>query len=64
MGIKKFTLSAADLMVIHSTLNDSLAAYGDWQTTREGRQIVHDKVASILHGLEATFVVDMEEPQE
>jgi len=63
MGIKKFTLSAADLMVIHSTLNDSLAAYGDWQTTREGRQIVHDKIASILHGMEATFTVDGEDEQ-
>lgn len=64
MGAKKFTLTAADLMVIHSTLNDSLAAYGDWQATREGRAIVHDKVASILHGMEATFVVDTEDPQE
>lgn len=63
MGIRKFTLSAADLMVIYSTLNDSLATYGDWQTTREGRQIVHDKIASILHGMEATFSVDTGEPQ-
>ena len=63
MGAKKFTLTAADLMVIHSTLNDSLAAYGDWNTTREGREIVNDKIASILHGMEATFTVNSEEPQ-
>lgn len=63
MGIKKFTLSAADLMVIHSTLNDSLATYGDWQTTRDGRQIVHDKIASILHGMEATFMIEGEGEQ-
>jgi len=64
MSTKKFTLTAADLMVIHSTLNDSLAAYGDWNTTREGRRIVHDKIASILHNMEATFTVNAEDSEE
>lgn len=63
MGVKKFTLSAADLMVILSTLNHSLAISGDWQATREGREIVHDKVSSILHGMEVTFTVSTEESQ-
>ena len=60
---KKFTLSAADLMVILTTLSHSLAISGDWQTPRQAREVVHDKIEDILHGMEATFTVNSEEPQ-
>lgn len=63
MGVKKFTLTAADLMVILSTLNDSMGILADWQASREGRKAVHDKIASILHGMEATFTVNSEEEE-
>lgn len=60
---KKFTLTAADLMVILTTLSHSLAISGDWQTPRQAREVVHDKIEDILHGMEATFTVNSEEPQ-
>jgi hypothetical protein len=60
---KKFTLTATDLTVILNTLGHSLAISGDWQTPRQARKIVHDKIEDILHGMEATFTVNSEEPQ-
>ena len=61
---KKFTLTATDLMVILTTLSHSLAIHGDWASPRQARKVVHDKIEDILHGMEATFVVDTEDPQE
>lgn len=60
---KKFTLTAADLTVILTTLSYSLAIHGDWDAPRQAREVVHDKIEDILHGMEATFTVNSKEPQ-
>ena len=61
--MKKFTLTAADLMVILTTLNHSLAIMGDWDSPREMRKAVLYKIDGILQGMEATITADPEESQ-
>jgi hypothetical protein len=61
--IKRFSLTAADLMVAFITINESTAISGHFTVTDGGRRIVLDKLSSILHGMEATFTINEDEPQ-
>ena len=55
-------LSAADLMVIHNTLYESLSVVGNSIWAKETRERVLDKVSVIMEQLNAKVVCDNTEP--
>ena len=55
-------LSAADLMVIHNTLYESLNVVGNSIWTQETRERVMDKVSIIMEQMNAEVVCDDVEP--
>lgn len=60
----RYTLTAADLFVIMTTLSESMAVSGHFTAMKEAREIVMNKVEHVLHGMEATFTVDDNEEDQ
>jgi hypothetical protein len=61
--IKRFSLTGADLMTIELTLSESQSVHGFFSTTKDSRERVQAKVATLLHNMEATFTINEDEPQ-
>ena len=59
-----YTLTAADLYVIITTLSESRGVAGYFSTPRETRKIVMDKVEDMLHGMTATVEVNNDEEDQ
>jgi hypothetical protein len=60
---KRFSLTGADLMTIELTLSESRAVHGLFSITKDAREKVQAKVATLLHSMEATFTINDEESQ-
>jgi hypothetical protein len=60
----RYTLTAADLFVIITTLSESTAIADYFSTPKETRKIVMDKVEDMLHGMTTTVEVNNDEEDQ